>query len=68
METNGGRYEHDLRPDSCTHLVAERPEGDKYMLVRHSSSVRVMRKEWVYACAKENRMRNNAFKESCKTE
>ena len=53
VESHGGRYEQDLRPELCTHLIAERPEGDKYLLVRHSASVRVMRKEWVFACVRE---------------
>ena len=30
VEENGGKYSPDLVQDKCTHLIAAKPEGDKY--------------------------------------
>jgi hypothetical protein len=54
IEANGGQYDKDLDTKRLTHLVAVRPEGDKFMRVRYSRDVRVVRQDWALACAQQN--------------
>jgi twin BRCT domain len=49
--SNGGSFTSHLDSSWCTHLIAEKPEGDKYNTIKFVTSIRVMRKEWVLACA-----------------
>ncbi|XP_010269063.1 PREDICTED: DNA topoisomerase 2-binding protein 1-A isoform X2 [Nelumbo nucifera] len=43
---NGGKYSPDLTRN-CTHLVADAPEGDKYMVARKWGCIHIVTKKWV---------------------
>lgn len=48
----GATYSKTLGP-MCTHLICHEPIGKKYEFARSMKSMRVVKKEWVFQCAKE---------------
>lgn len=49
---NGGFFVKELSKDVCTHLVAMRPEGEKFLAAR-SWGVTIVEKEWVFDCVEK---------------
>lgn len=47
---NGGTFQHSMDIDKCTHLIADRPEGEKYKSVEKKIDIRIMKREWIYDC------------------
>lgn len=48
----GGKFIRDLVTQSTTHLIAERPEGEKYKESLRCNHICIVRPEWIEMCAK----------------
>ena len=57
VEANGGIYSPDLVCDKCTHLIAAKPEGQKYEVAkteseRGKSLVKIVSEKWLDDCVR----------------
>ena len=54
VERNGGTFVKDFDAEIVSHLVAERPEGDKYAAAK-SFGITVITYSWILACIEQKR-------------
>ena len=52
VEENGGKYSPDLVQDKCTHLIAAKPEGDKYEAARTWRHIEIVKQKWLEDCVR----------------
>ena len=50
VNNNGGEFNHKLIKDNCTHLVAIKPEGDKYIHAKSWMNVHIVKLDWIDEC------------------
>ena len=50
IEVNGGTYSAALEIDKTTHLVALKPEGEKYLFAKSWNTVKIVNPEWISTC------------------
>lgn len=53
VEANGGKCTFDLVKNSCTHLVAKEPTGDKYLFAKSWGNIHIVKMEWIEECVKQ---------------
>jgi len=53
VEALGGRYRRDLVTQKTTHLIAEKPEGEKYIQANKCPHIEVVTPKWLELCAKK---------------
>ncbi|XP_067928682.1 DNA topoisomerase 2-binding protein 1-like [Watersipora subatra] len=53
VEKGGGKYSGQMAYKECTHLVIDRPEGQKYKMAQKWGSISIVAPQWIYDCEKE---------------
>mmetsp|Transcript_36635 Transcript_36635/g.68159 ORF Transcript_36635/g.68159 Transcript_36635/m.68159 type:complete len:582 (-) Transcript_36635:129-1874(-) len=50
VEAGGGVFSSDLCQETCTHLIAQEPSGDKYNAARSWGGIWLVTPEWIHDC------------------
>jgi sensor histidine kinase YesM len=52
VQNNGGLFVTELDKATCTHLVAQTPDGAKYNYAKLWGTIRIVSKQWIEDCVR----------------